>query len=94
MPKRWMYIVAYDTPSNSRRAIMLERAQGFGLDPQLSFHECQLTVGERRELWREFHALADPLEDKVLLLRLDPRSLRWRLGKTEPATPSTLTYIG
>ena len=94
MPKRRIYLIAYDTPSNSRRALMLARVQGFGLDPQLSFDECALTNGERRELWGELSSCTEPNEDKLLLLRLDPRCERWRLGTTKPVTLHPLTYIG
>ncbi len=80
MPRRRTYIIAYDCVSDNRRARLLARIQGFGLDPQLSFHECALSAGERRELWNELAACADPEVDRLLLLRLDPRNERWRLG--------------
>jgi CRISPR/Cas system-associated endoribonuclease Cas2 len=99
MPKRRIYIIAYDSPSGNRRAKMLERVQGFGIDPQLSFHECCLSRGETRELWGELLACSDPARDKLLLLRLDPRNATWRLGKPaasgqNTSVADTITYIG
>lgn len=95
MPKRWTYIVAYDSPNSNRRNRMLARIAGFGIDPQLSFHECRLSTGERRELWAELIACADPEQDRLLLLRLDPRSSKWRLSEPAPnRVASPLIYVG
>ncbi|HHG89767.1 MAG TPA: CRISPR-associated endonuclease Cas2 [Devosia sp.] len=99
MPKRWTYLVAYDSPSDSRRAGMLRLVGGFGMDPQLSFHECRLSAGERRELWGELTRCAKPEQDRLLLLRLDPRSQRWRLDGNDrddsaDGSAGVLTYVG
>ena len=96
MKRRRTYVIAYDSPSDARRARMLARVQGFGLDPQLSFHECSLTAGERREVWRALCAASCADEDRLILVRLDPRSASWRLGGTPGvlASPPALTYVG
>ncbi len=95
MPKRWTYIIAYDSPDANRRTRMLARVVGFGIDPQLSFHECRLSNGERRELWSALRRCADPQQDRLLLLRLGPRNAKWRLGPP-PAieADNPVIYIG
>ncbi len=96
MIKRWIYIIAYDSPDSKRRAKMLDRVEGFGMDPQLSFHECHLSRGETRELWNELLDCHNADEDRLLLLRLDPRNATWRLGKQEPHSrpANPIIYIG
>jgi CRISPR-associated protein Cas2 len=74
MPHRDLYLLAYDIAADAARARALSAVRGFGLDPQLSVHECHFTPGERNEIWQRLAALLDPAADRLLLLRLDPRS--------------------
>lgn len=98
MPKRNEYLIAYDSPDNSRRARLLRRIQGFGIDPQYSFHVCRLTKGERREMWHVLSQSADAGDDRLMMLRVSKDSEIWRLGKLRmrTATPgsSGLIWIG
>lgn len=53
-------IVAYDTPSDSRRAKLARLLKGFGERRQFSVFECRL----RREHWALFKARIEELVDK------------------------------
>ena len=67
--------------------------RGFGVDAQLSVHECRLTPGERREMWRRLVALVDA-EDKLMLLVLDPRARIESLGVPHIGFEPVHHYIG
>jgi CRISPR-associated endonuclease Cas2 len=69
MPARDLVLVAYDISSDRRRARALAAVRGFGVDAQLSVHECRFTAGERREMWERLTAIADA-GDRLLLLIL------------------------
>lgn len=96
MPKRDAFLVAYDSPSDRRRARLLRRVRGFGIDPQYSFHDVRLSVGERRELWR---TLADAVaqDDRLFMIRIGPDALLWRFGSPAPDGPApfrVVTWVG
>ena len=93
MPKRDLILLAYDVSDDGRRARMLGAIRGFGIDSQLSVHECRLTPGERREIWARLTALAS-LDDRLLMLRLDPRSRVEMLGTPRKLLDETLHYMG
>jgi CRISPR-associated protein Cas2 len=80
MPHRDLYVLAYDIAVPAPRARALRTVRGFGLDPQLSVHECYFTPGERNEVWHSLATLIDAQTDRLLLLRLDPRSAIDHLG--------------
>jgi CRISPR/Cas system-associated endoribonuclease Cas2 len=80
MPVRDLYLLAYDVVLPAPRARALKAVRGFGLDAQLSVHECSFTAGERREIWHRLAATLDPAADRLLMLRLDPRSPADHLG--------------
>jgi CRISPR/Cas system-associated endoribonuclease Cas2 len=48
--------------------------RGFGLDAQRSVHECRFSPAERDEIWLRLVSILDPAADRLLMLRLDPRS--------------------
>lgn len=93
MPRRDLVLIAYDIGCDRRRARALEAVRGFGVDAQLSVHECRFTAGERREMWRRLTALAAE-DDRLLLLVLDPRSRVETLGTPRVGLDPTLHYIG
>lgn len=80
MPKRLDYLVCYDSPDDRRRDCLLTSVRGFGIDPQYSFHECALSLGERTELWKRL-AAGTGSEDRLLFMGLSPGAERWRLGR-------------
>ena len=88
MPKRDLYLLAYDVTEDGPRSRVLRAVRGFGLDPQLSVHECWFTAGERNEIWQHLSAILDPATDRLLLLRFDPRSTIDHLGAARIGPPS------
>lgn len=82
MPHRDRYILAYDVAAPLPRSRALRTVRGFGLDTQLSVHECWFTPGERNEVWHSLIGGLDAATDRLLLLRLDPRSAVDRLGRS------------
>ena len=90
---RRYYLLAYDVGSDRRRAAVLKAVKAHGLGGQKSAHECWLSKAERRELMRRLGSLTDPTEDRILLLRLDPRSQARQLGKGETLVDPTLFHI-
>jgi len=93
MPRRDLVLLAYDIVCDRRRARTLEAVRGFGIDAQLSVHECQFTPGERREMWSRLTALAAE-DDRLLLLLLDPRARIEMLGTPRATLDPVLHYIG
>ena len=93
MPRRDLVLVAYDIACDRRRARTLDAVRGFGIDAQLSVHECRFTAGERREIWRRLAALVDK-DDRLLLLILDPRARVETLGTPRAPLDPALHYIG
>jgi CRISPR-associated endonuclease Cas2 len=93
MPRRDLVLVAYDVACERRRARALAAVRGFGIDGQLSVHECRLTSGERREIWRRLTDILDE-RDRLLLLLLDPRARVETLGTPRAPFEPALHYIG
>jgi CRISPR-associated protein Cas2 len=93
MPRRDLVLLAYDIADDRRRARTLDAVRGFGIDAQLSVHECFFTPGERREIWRRLTALVEP-QDRLLMLLLDPRSRIEALGTPRAPLDPALHYIG
>lgn len=93
MPDRDLVLLAYDIVDDRRRARALDAVRGFGIDGQLSVHECRLSPGERRELWQRLVGLARD-EDRLLLLILDPRARIETLGTPRTTLDPLLHYIG
>jgi CRISPR-associated endonuclease Cas2 len=93
MPRRDLVLLAYDIVCDRKRARAFESVRGFGVDAQLSVHECHFTPAERREMWRRLTALADE-DDRLLLLLLDPRARVEMLGTPRTTLEPALHYIG
>jgi CRISPR-associated protein Cas2 len=98
MPHRDPYLLAYDVVEDRPRNRALSAVRGFGLDSQLSVHECHFTTGERNEIWRRLTSILDPATDRLLLLRLDPRSAIDHVGVARigpgHVMPSGIVVIG
>lgn len=94
MPKRDLYLLAYDVVDDRRRGRALDIVRAYGIDGQLSAHECLFSPGERREIWRRLTALLDPTEDRLMILRLDPRLETVVLGRPAAPPAGTLFYAG
>ena len=85
---RDLYITAYDIASPKRLRAALQIVKGHATGGQKSAYECFLSPAERRDLMSRLRAAIDPEEDRVLLIRLDPRSRVHTLGiAREPQDP-------
>jgi CRISPR-associated protein Cas2 len=94
MTHRVLYIAAYDISDNGRLRDALKLLKGYASGRQKYVFECFLTDAEKRELLGGVRALLDALEDRFVLLRLDPRSKVYVLGKAvEPVDPPWF-YVG
>jgi CRISPR/Cas system-associated endoribonuclease Cas2 len=91
--RRDLVLLAYDIACDRQRARTLDAVRGFGIDSQLSVHECRFTAGERREIWHRLRALVDQ-DDRLLLLVLDPRSRIETLGTPRSPLDPALHYVG
>jgi CRISPR-associated protein Cas2 len=97
MPQRRLILAAYDSPDTRRRARLLDRVRGFGIDPQYSFHECLLTGAERRELWRALRRGVDTEADKLVMILVGDNAWIWRLGDEpglRPRQKPGLIWVG
>jgi len=94
MPQRRLYIAAYDVSDDRRLRDALKVLKGYASGRQKSVFECFLTAAERRALVSEMRALLDPVEDRFLLLRLEPRGkIRIRGKAVKPVDPPWF-YVG
>lgn len=94
MPQRDLHLACYDITEPRRLVAALKLARCYATGGQKSAHELFLTPAERDTLVRDMGALIDPGSDRFLLLRLDPRSRVYTLGKAvAPADPDYF-YVG
>jgi len=86
---RDLYLAAYDVVVPRRLRAALDLMRGYATGGQYSVHECWLTAAERAQLIADAASILDPEEDRMLLLRLDPRGVVIALGTAvAPADPS------
>lgn len=86
---RDLYLAAYDVASPRRLRAALDLVRGYATGGQYSVHECWLTPAERAQLIADAASILDAREDRMLLLRLDPRGATIALGvAVAPADPS------
>ena len=64
-PRRALYIIAYDIPSDRRRTKVHKTLCGFGQWTQYSLFECHLTEKELIALRGKLDPLLKPQEDSV-----------------------------
>lgn len=94
MEERDLYIAAYDIASPRRMRAALRLVKGHATGGQKSAYECFLTPAERRTLLYHLDAVIEPDEDRVLLIRLDPRSRVHTLGIAEEPQDPPFFYCG
>lgn len=88
MPHRDLHLACYDVAEPRRLAAALKLARRYATGGQKSAHELFLTPAERDTLVADMRALLVLDDDRFLLLRLDPRSRVYILGKAvAPADP-------
>ena len=94
MPHRDLHLACYDVAEPRRLSAALKLARRYATGGQKSAHELFLTPAERDTLVADMRALLDGATDRFLLLRLDPRSKLFALGKAvAPADPDYF-YVG
>ena len=94
MTQRRLYIAAYDVSDDGRLRAALKILKGYASGRQKSVFECFLTPAERGQLLHEVKDVIDPIEDRFLLLRLEPRGKFRVLGRAvKPADPPWF-YVG
>jgi CRISPR-associated protein Cas2 len=94
MPHRHLHIAAYDVSDDRRLRDALKVLKGYAAGRQKSVFECFLTAGERQALVQEIQALLDPVEDRFLLLRLEPRGKTRVRGKAVHPVDPPWFYVG
>ncbi len=94
MPHRDLYLVAYDVATPRRLKAALKLVRRYATGGQRSVHELYLTPAECQGLIEDMSALLQADTDRLLLLKLDPRSRVHTLGRAvAPADPDYF-YIG
>lgn len=91
---RHLFLIGYDiaSPRRLRHALMAVKANAVG--GQKSLYECWLTAGELQQVMRTLRELIDPAEDRIVLLRLDPRATVHTLGTAVAPEDGEFFYQG
>ncbi len=85
---RRLYLAAYDVSHPRRLRAMMVAARRYATGGQKSVYECFLSEPEKAELLATGAQILDEEQDRLLLLRLDPRSKVRVLGLgVEPVDP-------
>lgn len=94
MPKRSLYLAAYDVSDVTRLRQALHAVKGYATGGQKSVYECFLTDAEREELLGRVAEVIDTEEDRFLLVRVEAGSPVHTLGvAVAPGDPS-FYYVG
>ena len=93
METRSLYLAAYDVAHRRRLRAALELVKGYSTGGQKSVHECFLTAGEKAQLLHDMALVLEEDEDSFLLLRLDPRSRVFALGKAIEPVDAPYFYL-
>ncbi len=91
---RHLFLIGYDIASARRRRQALKTVKGHAIGGQKSLYECWLTAGELQQAMAALRALIDPLEDRVVLVRLDPRAAIHTLGVAVKPQDGEFFYQG
>ena len=94
MTQRSLYIAAYDVSDHRRLRAAHRILKAYASGWQKSVFECFLTRAECQRLLAEVGEVIDPVEDRFLVIRLDPRSAVRTLGRAlQPLDPPCF-YVG
>lgn len=94
MPHRDLHLACYDVANPKRLVAALKLARQYATGGQKSAHEIFLTPAERDGLVADMRTLLVLDEDRFLLLRLDPRSKLYALGKAIAPSDPDYFYMG
>ena len=88
MSERNLHLAAYDVSDDRRLRAALDIVKGYATGGQKSAYEVFLSAAEKGQLLLEMAQLLNELEDRFLLVRLDPRARVYALGvASEPVDP-------
>jgi CRISPR-associated protein Cas2 len=94
MPQRDLFLAAYDVTDDARLRLALKCTKEFAVGGQKSAYEVYLTPAERRDFIAAMESVLELAEDRFALIRIEPRSKVYCLGKAvKPADPSFF-YVG
>ena len=91
---RHLFIIAYDISCNRRRRRALKAVKGHAIGGQKSLYECWMTAGELQQAMAALRQLIDPVTDRVVLVRLDPRAAVHTLGVAVAPADGDFFYQG
>ena len=94
MSSEQLFLVAWDIRCNRRRTAVRKVTALFAAGGQKSAYECWLTPAQRDRLCRKLGLLIDPAEDRLLILRLDPRWPVNCLGRAVPPGRADIVFVG
>jgi CRISPR-associated protein Cas2 len=93
MPKRMLYLAAYDVTDPDRLQATLQVLKGYACGGQKSVFECFLTVRERLTLVAKVRAVLDLSSDRFLLLPLPEHHRIHTLGIAVAPSDPEFYYI-
>lgn len=91
---RHLFIVGYDIASAKRRRKALKAVKGHAIGGQKSLYECWLSAGELQQAMAVIRNLLDPVEDRVIFVRLDTRAAIHTLGVAVKPQDGEFFYQG
>jgi CRISPR-associated protein Cas2 len=94
MPKRVLYLAAYDVSNPARLRQALYAVKGFATGGQKSVFECFLTDAERERLLERVAAVIDPDQDRFMLLRIEAGAPVRTLGAAVAPADPLFYYVG
>lgn len=94
MPRRALWLVAYDVRCPRRLAAVLEVVKAWSTGGQKSVHECWLTPLEQRLLLARLGRVLDPDEDSMMLVSPEPKGGVRTLGIAVAPRDATFFWVG
>lgn len=94
MSSEQLFLVAWDIRCDRRRTAVRKVTALFAAGGQKSAYECWLTPDQRDRLCLKLERLIDCNEDRLLILRLDPRWPVNCLGCAVPPGLADIVFIG
>ncbi len=94
MTHRNLYIASYDVSDDKRLRAAHRILRAYASGRQKSVFECLLSDAEQQRLMAEVADVIDPVEDRFLMVRLDPRSAVRTLGRAVAPSNPPQFYVG
>jgi CRISPR-associated protein Cas2 len=94
MATEMLVMVGYDIADAARLRAALKVAKGHALGGQKSFYECWMSGADLRRAISQMSMLIDHREDRVVLLRVDPRGRVETLGVAVAPDHRPVLYLG